>query len=142
MTLFSAVGAASVAFANALRPATPVAAKPAVAIAPRHAPQPETKLNWVQQQINIDLLCMAFPGNKRANLVKWVKPTQDACYRWGVDTMREVASFLANINIESAGLTRLEENLNYSTEVIANSKPNVPGLTPATAAGVRVVGPR
>jgi putative chitinase len=32
--------------------------------------------------------------------------------------LREVASFLANISVESAGLTRLTENLNYSAEAL------------------------
>jgi putative chitinase len=47
-----------------------------------------------------------------------VLPTKNACIHWGIDTVREVASFLANINVESAGLTRLTESLNYSTDAI------------------------
>lgn len=74
--------------------------------------------NWVQSQIDINLLDLAFPANTREGLLQWVEPTRKACEQWGIDTVREVASFLANINVESAGLTRLTENLNYSTEAI------------------------
>lgn len=74
--------------------------------------------NWVQDQIDINLLDMAFPANTREGLVKWVEPTKSACVHWGIDTHRELASFLANINVESAGLTRLTENLNYATDAI------------------------
>ena len=76
--------------------------------------------NLLGRQIDLDLLCIAFPNNQREKLREWVKPTQDACYRWGIDTVREVASFLANINVESASLTRLTENLNYSTDALIN----------------------
>ncbi|HYJ29734.1 MAG TPA: hypothetical protein VEW25_05275 [Allosphingosinicella sp.] len=70
-----------------------------------------------QRAIDLSLLKMAFPQNKdEAELAKWVEATRAACVRWGIDTLREVASFLANINVESAGLTRLTESLNYSTE--------------------------
>jgi putative chitinase len=72
----------------------------------------------VQDQIDIALLDMAFPANTREGLAQWVEPTKATCIRWGIDTIREVASFLANINVESAGLTRLTENLNYSSDAL------------------------
>lgn len=72
----------------------------------------------IAAQIDLNLLDLAFPANARTELVQWVDPTRDACLRWGIDTMRELASFLANINVESAGLTRLSENLNYKTEAL------------------------
>lgn len=56
-------------------------------------------------------------------MLQWVEPTREACYRWGIDTFREVASFLANISVESAGLTILEENLNYSARRMAEVWP-------------------
>ena len=114
MSIIQAIGAAHTAFMESIKPAAPA---PAPAIAPRPE-APATNLNWVQQQIDLDLLCIAFPANKRANLAQWVAPTQMACYRWGIDTMREIASFLANINVETAGLTRLEESLNYSVDAL------------------------
>lgn len=78
----------------------------------------DATLSFAQRQIDLDLLRIAFPMNTAAGLAPWVKPTQTACVRWGIDTFREVASFLANINVESAGLTRLSESLNYSVEAL------------------------
>lgn len=76
-------------------------------------------LSPAQRAIDLSLLKLAFPANKdEAALAAWVEPTRTACVRWGIDTLREVASFLANINVESAGLTRLEESLNYKTEAL------------------------
>lgn len=89
------------------------AVAPVKVIAPKPATGP---LSFAQQQIDLSLLKMAFPANKA--LEPWVEPTRIAMVRWGIDTTREVASFLANINIESAGLTRLSESLNYSTDAL------------------------
>ncbi|ALJ12652.1 glycoside hydrolase family 19 protein [Sphingopyxis macrogoltabida] len=118
MTPIQMLDMARLAAAKVLVP-TP---KPVV-IQPRPEPRIAQDLSFAQRQIDIDFLCLAFPQNKRANLLQWVKPTQDACYRWGIDTFREVASFLANISVESMGLTRLEENLNYSARRMAEVWP-------------------
>ncbi len=93
-------------FAPAAQPLQPKAPEAAVA----------SGLSFAQRAIDLPLLKLAFPANNEAELTKWVEPTRAACVRWGIDTLREVASFLANINVESAGLTRLTESLNYSTE--------------------------
>lgn len=86
---------------------------------PTITPRPETApASFAQVQIDAALLLMAFPANNLTMLERWVAPTRSACIRWGIDTIREVASFLANINVESAGLTRLEESLNYSTDAL------------------------
>lgn len=91
---------------------------------PDNTPQPivlkpaSQLLSFAQQQIDLEFLCLAFPANNAAGLAPWVEPTRQACVRWGIDTFREVASFLANINVESAGLTRLSESLNYSVEAL------------------------
>lgn len=77
-----------------------------------------TKLSFSQQQIDIDFLKLAFPANTKAGLKPWVKPTQEACVKYGIDTHREVCSFLANINVETNGLTDLSENLNYSVKAL------------------------
>lgn len=66
------------------------------------------------EQIDLHLLKTAFPTNTAAELSCWVDPLRTACRRWGIDTVREVASFLANIAVESADLRRLSESLNYS----------------------------
>lgn len=83
---------------------------PLIIPAPAFAKEP----NQWQRMIDLDLLDMAFPANTRGELAKWVEPTRAACVRWDIDTLREIASFLANINVESAGLTRLTESLNYT----------------------------
>lgn len=88
-----------------------------VAVTPKPATAVGSLSKW-QQQIDLDLLDLAFPANTPAGLAPWVVPTQTACVRWGIDTAREIASFLANINVETAGLTRLEESLNYSVEAL------------------------
>ena len=75
-------------------------------------------LSAAQRAIDLSLLKLAFPANTETELAKWVEPTRAACVRWGIDTAREVASFLANINVESAGLTRLTESLNYKVEAL------------------------
>lgn len=84
-------------------------------VAPSAPPAAMSK--W-QAMIDLPLLKLAFPANSNAALAEWVEPTRLACARWGIDTIRELASFLANINIESAGLTRLTESLNYSTDAL------------------------
>lgn len=105
----------SVLHALAARPGPP---PPPVKPVLRPEPRIAQDLSFAQRQIDLELLCIAFPGTPRARLEPWVKATQDACYRFGIDAMREVASFLANINVESAGLTQLTESLNYSTEAL------------------------
>lgn len=67
-------------------------------------------------QIDLTLLKIAFPENKAAELLLWIEPLKAACHRFGVDTDREICSFLANIAVESRGLTQLTESLNYSVE--------------------------
>lgn len=87
-------------------------------IAPEPAPTPAAVYSKWQEMIDTPLLKLAFPNNTNAELAEWVEPTKAACVRWGIDTLREIASFLANINVESAGLTRLTENLNYSEQAL------------------------
>lgn len=45
---------------------------------------------------------------------RWAAPLQRAMTRCGITTRRRAAHFLAQIGHESAGLSRTEENLNYS----------------------------
>jgi putative chitinase len=96
---------------SAPRVPAPIAPRPPAAVI-------QTEPTFAQAQVDVLLLAMAFPANTAANLVPWVEPTRTACIRWGIDTIREVASFLANINVETAGLTRLSESLNYSVEAL------------------------
>ena len=93
--------------------------------------QPVEAMTFWQQQIDLPLLDMAFPANTTTGLAPWVEPTRQAAVRWGIDTLREVASFLANIDVESRGLTVLEENLNYSAQRMAEVWPNRFAVNPA-----------
>jgi len=81
-------------------------------------PEAAAAMSQWQAMIDVQLLKLAFPQNSLAELQQWVEPTRAACVRWGIDTIREIASFLANISVESAGLTRMTESLNYSTEAL------------------------
>ena len=44
----------------------------------------------------------------------WLNPLKAACSQFEIDTPERIAAFLAQAAHESAGFTRLEENLNYS----------------------------
>lgn len=96
----------------------PEAAVVPVDIQPKPPRETKADLSIWQQFIDLDLLAVAFKPTSRTELSRWIRATQDACYRWGIDLPREIASFLANIHVESAGLTQLEENLNYSAEAL------------------------
>ena len=67
-------------------------------------------------QIDLPLLKIAFPSNNAGDLIQWCEPLKAACRAWGINTVREVASFLANIAVESRDLRTLSESLNYSVE--------------------------
>lgn len=68
------------------------------------------------EQIDLALLRVAFPTSTITNLVPWIEPLKAACREFGIDTVREVSSFLANIAVESNDLRILSESLNYSVE--------------------------
>ncbi|MCP2018988.1 MAG: N-acetylmuramoyl-L-alanine amidase [Erythrobacter sp.] len=67
-------------------------------------------------QIDVGLLKLAFSENTPQELAKWAEPIKTVCLRYGIDTRREICSFLANIAVESRGLTRMTESLNYSVD--------------------------
>lgn len=48
----------------------------------------------------------------------WVQPVTDACALFKINTQPQIAAFLAQTAHESAGYTRLVENLNYSAEAL------------------------
>lgn len=66
--------------------------------------------------IDVDLLAVACPGVSRSALAQWVEPFKAACARWDIETVREVAAFIAQAAHESQSFQRLEENLNYSAD--------------------------
>ncbi len=88
--------------------------------------------------IDAALLKIACPENTLPELALWVEPTRAACARWGIDTLREIASFLANIGVESAGLTRLTENMNYSAKRMAEVWPGRFAINPHAAMAARL----
>jgi putative chitinase len=53
-------------------------------------------------------------GASLLRAAQWVAPLQAACDRFGIDTPLRVAAFLAQCGVESARLTAVSENLNYS----------------------------
>lgn len=70
------------------------------------------------------------------------KPLEDACIRWGIIQGRDKARFLAQTHVESAGFSRVEENLNYSAKRLMEVFPGRNGLTPAVARNLAAEGPR
>lgn len=51
-----------------------------------------------------------------ADTAAWAPVLADACRRHGIDTPARLAAFLGNAYVESGGLSRLVENLNYSVD--------------------------
>lgn len=51
----------------------------------------------------------------------WLAPLQTACGQFDITTPQRVAAFLANVGVESEGLTVFSENLNYSAQGLANT---------------------
>lgn len=49
----------------------------------------------------------------------WLPALQVACDKYNIGTPERVSAFLAQVGVESAGLTRLVESLNYSAERLA-----------------------
>lgn len=54
---------------------------------------------------------------------QWTVPLQSACDRYFINTPLRVAAFLATVGVESARLTALSENLNYSAEGLLSTFP-------------------
>jgi putative chitinase len=86
-------------------------------IQPRPVDSVTSPSKW-QAMIDLPLLQAAFPSNSSTELARWVDATRAAAIRWGIDQPRELASWLANIAVESGDLRRLEESLNYSTDAL------------------------
>ena len=55
---------------------------------------------------------------------EWAVSINEAMAAFGIVTKAQQAAFLAQICLESAGLTRLVENLNYSAHGLANTWPS------------------
>jgi putative chitinase len=127
LTLDATLAALGIAEAVVVPPLTPITAPPtAIGAGVKH---PDVDI----ERIDAALLKIACPENSLEELARWVEPVKAACYRWGIDTMREVASFLANIGHESSGFTRLEENMNYSAKRMAEVWPGRYAVNPKAA---------
>ena len=63
--------------------------------------------------ISVELLQVI--AARGTGLEQWVEPLRAACTRAEINTIRRVASFLANIAVE-CGFKPRAENLNYSVE--------------------------
>ena len=74
--------------------------------------------------IDVNLLKIAAPATSLASLRIWVEPIKEACRTWGIDTVREISSFLANASHECAGFTKMEESLYYSAKRLGEVWPN------------------
>ena len=59
---------------------------------------------------------IACTGASKENAMKFYQPTVDAMKKYGITTPKRIAGFLAQVGHESMNLSRLEENLNYSSD--------------------------
>lgn len=65
----------------------------------------------------------ACTGATKVNAKKFLPYIKEVCKSFGITTTLRLAAFLAQVGHESAGLSQLEENLNYSAEGLANTWP-------------------
>lgn len=58
-------------------------------------------------------------GASPAQAIKWLDPIQKAMDKYAINRPNRIAAFLANVGVESGGLTAVVENLNYSAVGLA-----------------------
>jgi putative chitinase len=58
-------------------------------------------------------------GCADAVATQWLAPLQKACDKFQINTAQRVAAFLANVGVESRGLSALVESLNYTAPRLA-----------------------
>lgn len=66
---------------------------------------------------------MLATGANRLNAELFLPFLQGTCKAYDITSPKRIAAFLSQIGHESAGLARLEENLNYSAQGLANTWP-------------------
>lgn len=69
-------------------------------------------------------IIVASCGASPARAAQWLQPLQAACDKFAINTPLRVAAFLATYGIESARLTALVENMNYSAAGLLSTFPN------------------
>lgn len=65
-----------------------------------------------EKQIRQIMPRCAYPG-------EWVRPLEQTCARFEINTPLRIAAFLSQLAVESAELNRVEENLTYSPQRIS-----------------------
>lgn len=73
--------------------------------------------------LTVPRLMQVMPRLGVSGAVTWIGPLEQAMANWDIVTRPRVAAFLAQAAHESAELTRLEENLNYSAEGLQRTWP-------------------
>lgn len=69
--------------------------------------------------ITLELLQQLFPRTRVDVLERYVDPLINICEKYEINTPERVAMFLAQIGHESAGLSVVQENLNYRADRLA-----------------------
>ena len=72
----------------------------------------------------IEIAHLVAVGVKTDTAETWLPAVQMACAESGINTPNQIAAFLAQCAHESAGFTRLVENLNYSAEALIRVWPS------------------
>lgn len=80
------------------------------------------RLGWTN--VFSDAQLAAAVGCPASRAARWSAPLQRAMNRCGITTLRRAVHFLAQIGHESAGLSRTEENLNYSAKGLRDTWPS------------------
>lgn len=71
--------------------------------------------------LTIELLHAGFKTTPAAKLQPFLEPLLTYPPKFGIDTAAEYSTFLSQMGHETQRLTRLEENLNYSAQGLANT---------------------
>lgn len=79
-------------------------------------------MSTVLENLTVEQLQYCTESSK-VNAEKFLAYIKEVCKSFEINTPKRLAAFLSQIGHESAGLSCLEENLNYSAEGLANTWP-------------------